>query len=102
MKRLLLTSVCRPLGPAYGDAQSVGYELLHGQAPPRGRTVHLQSRRPFDIGLLHYTSDTPYNLRASLLSRHLGYTGVEATYSCSLAILDTILRREISGLGGAL
>ncbi|MBN1945358.1 MAG: cobalamin-dependent protein [Bradymonadales bacterium] len=29
--RLLLTSVMRPLGPPYGDAQSVGYELLHAQ-----------------------------------------------------------------------
>lgn len=29
--RLLLTSVCRPLGPKYGDGISVGYELLHGQ-----------------------------------------------------------------------
>jgi len=31
MKKVLLTSVCRPLGEAYGDAPSVGYELLHGQ-----------------------------------------------------------------------
>jgi radical SAM superfamily enzyme YgiQ (UPF0313 family) len=31
MTRVLLTSVCRPLGPAHGDALSVGYELLHGQ-----------------------------------------------------------------------
>jgi len=31
MKRILLTSVCRPLGPSHGDAPSVGYELLHGQ-----------------------------------------------------------------------
>jgi hypothetical protein len=31
MKKILLTSVCRPLGEAYGDAPSVGYELLHGQ-----------------------------------------------------------------------
>ena len=30
-KRILLTSVCRPLGPKYGDAPSVGYELLYGQ-----------------------------------------------------------------------
>ncbi len=30
-KRVLLTSVCRPLGERYGDAPSVGYELLHGQ-----------------------------------------------------------------------
>ncbi len=31
IKKLLLTSICRPLGPKYGDAKSVGYELLHGQ-----------------------------------------------------------------------
>jgi len=30
-KKVLLTSVCRPLGPRYGDAPSVGYELLHSQ-----------------------------------------------------------------------
>ena len=31
MKKVLFTSVCRPLGEACGDAPSVGYELLHGQ-----------------------------------------------------------------------
>ena len=31
MKKVLFTSVCRPLGPDHGDAPSVGYELLHGQ-----------------------------------------------------------------------
>src|SRR5436190_23587663 len=30
-KKVLLTSVCRPLGPKYGDAASVGYELLYRQ-----------------------------------------------------------------------
>ena len=29
--RILLTSVCRPFGPQYGDAPSVGYELLYRQ-----------------------------------------------------------------------
>lgn len=29
--KILLTSVCRPLGPKYGDAPSVGYELLYRQ-----------------------------------------------------------------------
>src|SRR5512141_2162906 len=29
--RVLLTSVCRPLGPKNGGAPSVGYELLYGQ-----------------------------------------------------------------------
>lgn len=31
MRKVLLTSVCRPLGPDIGDSESVGYELLHGQ-----------------------------------------------------------------------
>lgn len=30
-KKLLLTSICQPLGAPYGDGPSVGYELLHGQ-----------------------------------------------------------------------
>ncbi|MGA2854274.1 MAG: radical SAM protein [Verrucomicrobiota bacterium] len=30
-KTVLLTSVCRPMGPQYGDASSVGYELLYRQ-----------------------------------------------------------------------
>ena len=30
-KKVLLTSVCRPMGPKYGDATSVGYELLYRQ-----------------------------------------------------------------------
>ncbi|MFA5138539.1 MAG: hypothetical protein WC728_04835 [Elusimicrobiota bacterium] len=29
--RILLTTICRPIGPAHGDASSVGYELLFGQ-----------------------------------------------------------------------
>ena len=30
-KKVLLTSVCRPIGPEYGDGPSVGYELLYRQ-----------------------------------------------------------------------
>ena len=30
-KKILLTSACRPLGPKFGDAPSVGYELLYRQ-----------------------------------------------------------------------
>ena len=29
--KVLLTSICRPIGPAHGDGASVGYEVLHGQ-----------------------------------------------------------------------
>jgi radical SAM superfamily enzyme YgiQ (UPF0313 family) len=46
-RKILLTSVCRPLGPKYGDAPSVGYELLFGQVTraqglfsPRATHIH--------------------------------------------------------------
>jgi hypothetical protein len=45
----------------------------------------------FSLGILHYTSDTPYNLRASLLSHPLGLFGLEPTYAGSLAIWQYIL-----------
>ena len=44
--KVLLTSVCRPLGPKYGDAPSVGYELLYGQVT---RAQGLFSPRAFNI-----------------------------------------------------
>ena len=47
MKRVLFTSICRPLGPKHGDDKSVGYELLYGQVTraqglfsPRATHIH--------------------------------------------------------------
>ncbi len=47
MKKVLLTSICRPIGEKYGDAPSVGYELLYGQVTraqglfsPRANHIH--------------------------------------------------------------
>ena len=47
MEKVLLTSVCRPLGVAHGDPKSVGYELLYCQVTraqgifsPRSHHVH--------------------------------------------------------------
>ena len=48
-KKVLLTSVCRPLGPKHGDAPSVGYELLYGQVT---RAQGLFSPRTVNI---HYS-----------------------------------------------
>jgi radical SAM superfamily enzyme YgiQ (UPF0313 family) len=59
-KKVLLTSVCRPLGPKYGDAPSVGYELLHGQVTrAQGlfspRAVHVQ----FSLNYIAENIETP-------------------------------------------
>jgi radical SAM superfamily enzyme YgiQ (UPF0313 family) len=58
--KVLLTSVCRPLGPQYGDAPSVGYELLQRQVTrAQGlfspRAVHLQ----FSLDYIAENIDTP-------------------------------------------
>ncbi len=59
-KKVLLTSVCRPLGPKYGDAPSVGYELLQRQVTrAQGlfspRAVHVQ----FSLDYIAENLDAP-------------------------------------------
>ncbi len=66
--RVLLTSVCRPLGERHGDAPSVGYELLHGQVTraqgmfsPRSLNVqfgldYIAENLDGPVTVLHYPS----------------------------------------------
>lgn len=95
------------LGAFYADGYSVLemeagpylsaiYEVVSPRRHPNGEIAHLSSRTQFDVGILHYASDTPYSKRQSLLSKSLSYFGVESTYACSVAILRRILRREIA------
>ncbi len=70
------------------------YEDIYPQRYPVNEIVNLFINAPYDIGLLHYASDTPYSRRQSLLSKSLSYFGVDATYACSVAILRRILRTE--------
>lgn len=63
-------------------------EHLSGMSGRRDALIDIPTS--FPLGILHYTSDTPYNLRASLLSNRMGLKGLEATYACSRAILDAI------------
>jgi len=67
-RKLLLTSVCRPLGPKYGDGESVGYELLYGQVTraqglfsPRAKHIHysldyIANNLEIPTVVLHYPS----------------------------------------------
>ncbi|NOS99485.1 MAG: radical SAM protein [Phycisphaerales bacterium] len=60
MNKLLLTSICKPIGPRYGDSPSVGYELLHGQVTTAQglfspRAVHLQ----YGLEFIAANLDTP-------------------------------------------
>jgi len=81
-----------------GPYLSALYEDIYPQRYPVNEIVNLFINAPYDIGLLHYASDTPYSRRQSLLSKSLSYFGVDATYACSVAILRRILEVEINKL----
>jgi hypothetical protein len=72
------------------------YELIYPHALPRDEIVHLSNKTPFDVGFLHYASDTPYSRRQSLLSKSLSYFGVDSTYACAVAIVRRIFEQEIA------
>ncbi len=99
------------LGAFYADGYSVlemeagpylsaVYEIVSPDRHPNEEIAHLSSRTPFDVGVLHYASDTPYSRRQSLLSKSLSYFGVESTYACTYAILRRIFAQEIARIEG--
>jgi hypothetical protein len=55
-------------------------------------------RLPYEVGILHYASDTPYTRGKNLGAGSLSYFGMDSTYSCSVAIVRRILEREIRSL----
>jgi hypothetical protein len=76
-----------------GPYLSAIYETAHPVRHPMGENVHL-TRLPFDLGLLHYASDTPYTRARTLGARKLSYYGMDSTYASTLAIWRRILDRE--------
>ena len=78
-----------------GPYLSAIYEMVYPKRHPTDEVVHLSNLVPFDFGLIHYASDTPYSRRQSLLSKSLSYFGVDTTYGCAIAILRRILQREL-------
>lgn len=70
-------------------------EATYDQQTPRGTLVDLNSA-PFDIGIINYTSDTPYSKAKNLGAGFLNLAGVEPVYLGSLAILQRIINLEES------
>jgi len=71
------------------------YENIYPKRYPVNEIVNLFINAPYDIGVIHYASDTPYSRRQSLLSKSLSYFGVDATYAAAIAILRRILSQEV-------
>ena len=78
-----------------GPYLSAIYEDVYPQRYPINEIVNLFINAPYDIGLIHYASDTPISRRQTLLSKSLSYFGVDATYATSIAVLRRILQKEI-------
>ena len=78
-----------------GPYLSAVYEDLAPKRHPADEIVNLFLLARYDLGFLHYASDTPYSRRQELLSKSLSYCGMDATYACAVAILRRILRNEI-------
>ena len=73
------------------------YEMFRPKRHPVNEIVSLH-RVPFDIGMLHYVSDTPMSKGQNLGSGTLSYHGIEPTYATSIAILRRIFSNEIERL----
>jgi hypothetical protein len=70
------------------------YEDVYPQRYPMNEIVNLFINVPYDIGLIHYASDTPISRRQTLLSKSMSYFGVDATYATSIAVMRRILSQE--------
>ncbi len=71
------------------------YEDIYPKRYPANEIVNLFINAPYDIGLIHYASDTPISRRQMLLSKSLSYFGVDATYAASVAVLRRVFAQEI-------
>ena len=78
-----------------GPFLSAVTEATHDQQTPRGTMIDLNSA-PFDVGVINYTSDTPYSKAKNLGAGSLNLAGIEPVYLGSLAILQRIINLEES------
>lgn len=78
-----------------GPYLSAIYELARPKGYPTNELVNLYGL-PFDLGILHYASDTPLSKGQNLGAGSLSYYGMDPTYATSLAILRRIFDLEIA------
>jgi hypothetical protein len=83
-----------------GPLLSAVYEASHPSRHPVGEHVHFR-RLPFDFGVIHYASDTPYTQARTLGGRSLSFEGIDSTYASTVAVLRRILTLEAERLSAA-
>ncbi|HLE28154.1 MAG TPA: hypothetical protein VI793_08560, partial [Anaerolineales bacterium] len=79
---------------------SAACELARPQRYPVDEIVNLYGV-PFDLGIVHYASDTPLSKGRNLGAGNLSYFGMDPTYAASIAILRRIFELEIGRAGSS-
>jgi hypothetical protein len=80
-----------------GPYLSAVYEMYRPNRHPVNEIVNLYGL-PFDLGMVHYASDTPLGKGRNLGAGSLSYFGMNATYAVSLAILRRVFIQELKRL----
>ena len=80
-----------------GPYLSAVYEMYRPIRHPVNEIVNLYGI-PFDLGIIHYASDTPLGKGKNLGAGSLSYYGMDPTYASTVAIIRRIFRKEISRL----
>jgi hypothetical protein len=76
-----------------GPYLSAVYEMFRPKRHPVDEIVTLD-QIPFDLGILHYASDTPLSKGKNLGAGTLSYYGMDPTYATALAIIRRIFKLE--------
>ncbi len=76
-----------------GPFLDVCYESAMPGRHPVGENVSM-TRLGFDLGIVHYASDTPYTQARTLGARGLSYRGMDSTYASAVAVARRILSQE--------
>ncbi|MBF6591183.1 MAG: hypothetical protein IVW57_11750 [Ktedonobacterales bacterium] len=75
------------------------YESLYMTRYPTSDNINF-AKLPFDLGIIHYASDTPYTRGKNLGAGGLSYYGMDSTYAASIAIARRIFDHELGGVRG--
>ena len=70
------------------------YEDQYLTRYPIGENINF-ARLPYEMGILHYASDTPYTRGKNLGAGSLSYFGMDSTYASTVSIVRRILENEI-------
>src|SRR5258707_8496568 len=70
------------------------YEDQYLMRYPTGENINF-ARLPYELGILHYASNTPYTRGKNLGPGILLYFGMDSTYAFTVAILRRIFENEI-------